>query len=612
MRRFARVPATLLIALLLFATHQPLAAQEDTASATASEKANEFFETAFKNRLARSPMFQARLGIKDNYSKWDDLSEAYTQETHELIVSQLETAKRTLAYDKLDAATRLSFDLFVDSSERQIRAHEFRYHSYPLNQMYGWQSTVPAFLINIHRITDESDAKAYVARLRGVEELFNQVIDMVNARAERGVIPPKFVFGYVISDCENMLKGKPFDESGEDNTLLADFKKKVIELDMSDEKKLELVDSAQRAIAENVGTGYRNMIAAAKALEAKATTDDGAWKFPDGAAYYKNRLEDMTTTGLSASEIHEIGLVEVGRIHDEMRAIMEAVGFEGTLGEFFVHLRDDPKFYYEESDAGREAYLKEATAIIDNMKGRLDELFITKPKADMIVKRVEAFREKSAGKAFYERPAPDGSRPGTYYANLYRMADMPIYQMEALAYHEGVPGHHMQIAIAMELENFPSFRKHLRYTAYTEGWALYTEFIPKEMGLYSDPYSDFGRLAMELWRACRLVVDTGIHDKKWTREKAIDYLVTNTPNPEGDAIKAIERYIVMPGQATAYKIGMLKIIELRENARADLGDDFDIRGFHDTLLTSGPVPLTILEVLVDRWVGQARATSGVQ
>jgi len=253
--------------------------------------------------------------------------------------------------------------------------------------------------------------------------------------------------------------------------------------------------------------------------------------------------------------------------------------------------------------------LAEATRIIDTMKSRLDELFIVKPKADMVVKAVEPFREQSAGKAFYEQPSMDGSRPGIYYANLYRMSGMPKYQMEALAYHEGIPGHHMQIAIAQELDNVPKFRKFGGYTAYIEGWGLYTEFLPKEIGMYQDPYSDFGRLAMELWRACRLVVDTGLHDKKWSREQAIQYLVDNTPNSKGEAVNAIERYIVMPGQATAYTVGMLKMLELREKAKTELGDKFDIRQFHDVVLKNGAVPLDVLEQLVDQYIQSANAAA---
>ena len=298
-----------------------------------------------------------------------------------------------------------------------------------------------------------------------------------------------------------------------------------------------------------------------------------------------------------------IGLTEVDRIQDEMRAIKEQVGFDGNLQAFMAFMRDDPQFYYASDAAGKERYLMEATGLIDTMKLRLAELFITQPKADLQVKAVEAFREQSAGKAFYQRPSEDGARPGLYYANLYDMKSMPTYQMEALAYHEGIPGHHMQLAIQQELEQIPKFRKFGGYTAYIEGWGLYSEFLPKEIGMYSDPYSDFGRLAMELWRACRLVVDTGIHRKKWTREEGIKYYTDNTPNAVSDAVKMVERHIVMPSQATAYKIGMLKILQLRESAKMTLGEAFDIRAFHDEVLKYGPLPLNVLEAKIDAWVG---------
>ena len=265
-------------------------------------------------------------------------------------------------------------------------------------------------------------------------------------------------------------------------------------------------------------------------------------------------------------------------------------------------MRDDDQFYYASDDQGRARYLSEATELIDTMKGKIDEMFITKPKADINVKAVEPFREQSAGKAFYQRPSEDGTRPGLYYANLYDMKSMPTYQMEALAYHEGIPGHHMQLAIQQELQGIPKFRRFGGYTAYIEGWGLYSEFLPKEFGFYSDPYSDFGRLAMELWRACRLVVDTGIHTKKWTRQQGIDYYLSNTPNAELDAVKMVERHIVIPSQATAYKIGMLKIQELREKARGALGDKFDIREYHDEVLKYGPLPLNAVEAKIDAWV----------
>ena len=341
--------------------------------------------------------------------------------------------------------------------------------------------------------------------------------------------------------------------------------------------------------------------------EAIATNDDGAWKLPNGAEYYQSRLKHYTTTNLTADEIHNIGLSEVARIQDEMRAIMTQVGFKGTLKDFYTFLRNDKQFVYPETTEGADEYIKEATAIIDDMKSRLDSLFITKPKADMIVKRVEAFREDTAFGAFYDQPALDGSRPGTYYINMKSVADQPKYLMQALAYHEGIPGHHMQIAIGMELDGLPKFRTLGGHTAYIEGWALYAESVPKELGLYTDPYKDFGRLSMEIFRAARLVVDTGIHSKKWTREKAVQYYLDNIPNPEGDVRAEIDRYIVWPGQATAYKIGMLKIIELRKEAESALGEKFDVREFHDVVLANGSVPLSILEELVQDWTKQTLA-----
>jgi uncharacterized protein (DUF885 family) len=309
---------------------------------------------------------------------------------------------------------------------------------------------------------------------------------------------------------------------------------------------------------------------------------------------------------MTADEIHDIGLAEVARIQDEMRAIMEQVGFEGSLREFFDFLRTGPQFSYPNTDAGRDAYMADATAIIDDMRGRLDTLFITKPKADMVVKRVEPFREDTAFGAFYNSPAIDGSRPGTYYINLKDVREQPKYLQQALAYHEGIPGHHMQIALAQELQGLPKFRTLGGHTAYIEGWALYAESVPSELGLYTDPYSDFGRLSMEIFRAARLVVDTGIHAKKWTREEAVQYYLANIANPEGDIRAEIDRYIVWPGQATAYKIGMIKIQELRKKAEDELGDDFNIAQFHDVILANGSVPLAVLEQLVDDWITEKK------
>ncbi|MBW1294484.1 DUF885 domain-containing protein [Aquimarina litoralis] len=569
-----------------------------------SKKLNDWFETQFQEEIDDSPMMQTYLGVKtDDYGKWDDISSKKLVHDMDKSKKRLRYLKDSVDIEYLNKATSLSYRLMIQDLENSIQDFQYRFYDYPVNQMYGMQAEIPAFLINMHQIENKSDAEAYISRLKGIDELFTQQIENIKIREKNGIVPPKFVFPKVLNDCRNLITGKPFDESNNESTLLADFKEKIEKIEISEEDKIALITQAENALREDVKTAYDKLIHLLEDQQQRATVDDGAWKFPKGTAFYNNALMRTTTTDMSADEIHQLGLDEVARIHKEMKDIMTELKYEGSLQDFFKFMKEDEKFYYPNDKEGRAKYLKRATGLINNMKSRLDELFITKPKADIVVKAVEPFREKSAGKAFYQQGTPDGSRPGTYYANLYDMEAMPIYQMEALAYHEGIPGHHMQISIAQELEDIPKFRKFGGYTAYIEGWGLYNEFLPKEIGLYNDPYSDFGRLAMELWRACRLVVDTGIHAKKWTREEGIKYYTDNTPNAESDAVKMVERHIVMPGQATAYKIGMNKILELREKARTKLGNEvFDIREFHDIILTNGAVPLTILEELVDEWI----------
>lgn len=573
-----------------------------------TERLNAWFETKFNEAISRSPMSATFLGSRENYDQWDDVSDA--AQDAEMEIQRADIAEMREQFDpaNLTAQGQLSFRLAEYELELAEKADQWRGYNYTFSQMRGAHAGIASFLIGQHKVTSKSDAEAYIARLEGVETYLGQHLANAKAAAARGIRPPLFVYDFVINGSANVIDGYPFEGVGPDrpSPLYGDFVNKVDALvtnatiteDEADELKLQ----ARGALIDHVYPTYAELIAWVSEDQVNATTDDGAWKLPDGGAYYRDRLAQMTTTGMTADEIHELGLSEVARIHDEMREIMQQVGYEGTLQDFFEFTRTDARFFKPNTDEGKAEYLAEATAMIDTMRDALPTVFNTFPQAELEVKAVEAFRERAAGKAFYQRPAPDGSRPGVYYANLYRMQDMPLYQMEALAYHEGIPGHHMQLAISQELNGIPKFRKFGGFTAYTEGWGLYSEFLPKEMGFYEDPYSDFGRLAMELWRAARLVVDTGLHAKQWTREEAIDYLLTNTPNPEGDARKAIERYIVMPGQATAYKIGMIKILELREDARGRMGEAFDIRDFHDVVLKDGPVPLQILEENVEAWI----------
>lgn len=600
-------------AVLAACSHNPAARTADAASITAAEDQsaaiNAWFEEAWESEVARSPEQQTFLGRKTNYDQWDDPSDEFAQEDHRIEQAKLAEMRAMFDAGKLDASARLSYRLFEYSAERSEKAFPYRNHWYRFSHFRAPHSSAPAFLINQHKIDTVADAEAYIARLEGLKANFAGHQKAAEDQFERGIYPPKWSYAKMIETAKNIVTGAPFDNSGRPSTILADFTDKIGKLDASPAAKAALKKRAEAALLKSVRPAYQNLVAMFERQMAIASNDDGAWKLPEGDAYYNVQLERMTTTQMTADEIHDLGLREVARIHAEMDAIRKKVGFKGDLKAFFAFMREDKdkRFTYPDTDEGRERYLVEATAAIDAMRARLDELFITKPKADMIVKRVEPFREKSAGKAFYQRPAPDGSRPGVYYANLYEMAAMPTYQLEALAYHEGIPGHHMQIAIAQELEDVPSFRRFGGFTAYSEGWGLYSEWIAKEMGFYSDPYSDFGRLAMELWRAGRLVVDTGIHQKRWTRQQAIDWLIENTPNAEGDAESSIERYVVMPGQATAYKVGMLKIQELRARAEKKLGRKFDVREFHDAVLRNGAAPLAILEENIDAWIATKKS-----
>jgi uncharacterized protein (DUF885 family) len=570
---------------------------------TESQRLATFFQESFDEDVSSSPIWQSYLGIKDDYDKWDDVSDAATQAEIDKITARLAQSK-TFDTSQLSAQEQLSLQIFQQDIERQLANDEFRHHVYIMHQFRAAHTFIPSFLINIHRINDISDADAYIQRLHGVSAMFDQVIDQLRIREKLGVFPPKWAYDQMIQASNNVISGNPFTQSENDSTILADFTQKLGALGLSQAEQASYLSKANTALNKSVKPAYEKLIAELMKQRLLSPEGDGVWRLPDGDKWYQNRLEWFTTTDLNAEQVHQIGVQNVERIHAQMREIMAQVNFEGTLSEFFTFMRTDPQFYYPDSDQGRADYMADAKAYIDKMEAKIPEYFGLTPKAPMVVKRVETFREQSAGKAFYQSPAVDGSRPGIYYANLFDMMAMPTYQMEALAYHEGIPGHHMQRAITQELEGIPDFQKYASFTAYTEGWGLYTEELGKDMGFYADPYSDFGRLAMELWRACRLVVDTGLHAKQWSREKAIDYLVENTPNAKYDAVKAIERYIAMPGQATAYMIGKLKIMELRDKARNALGEDFDIRSFHDEVLKDGPVPLSLLEAKIDTWIQQ--------
>ena len=596
----------------VFAVATPIlpvaAVQPAPASTTGAQDAalSAFFTQVDAAQLARSPQSKAYRGIRDgDYGRLDDASDAARQRDYAADMATLADLKRRFDPATLSPESQLSYELFVQQMERRRAAWAYRDNGYVFDQMNGVQSQLPAFLINIHRVTTKADADAYVSRLRGIGPVIDTAIATAAKRAQQGVQPPKWVYPYVISDARNVITGAPFGP-GPDAPLLADLKAKVAALKIPDAEKAAIVRAGADAMTQVVKPAYDRLIAAMTAQEKTAGTDDGVWRFRDGAAYYAERLKNYTTTAMTPDQIHQVGLDNVARIHREIQAIMRQVGFKGSLQDFFQLMRTDKRFYAPNNPAGRAVYLAETEKARTAVTAKLPMWFGVLPKAPLVVKAVEPFREKSAGKAFYQSPAPDGSRPGTYYVNLYDMADMPLFEVEALFYHEGVPGHHLQRAIQTELTELPPFRRYGGFTAYSEGWGLYSEKLAKDMGLYTDPYRDFGRLQLELHRAIRLVVDSGLHHKRWTRERAIRYVQDNSADAPGGIVKAIERYIVYPGQATAYLVGRLKISELRDRAQTQLGTKYDVRAFHDIVLKSGPLPLDILERRVDAWIAATK------
>ena len=566
------------------------------------KEANQFFESVFLDQVQESPEFQTRLGYKSNYDQWDDITWEQRRSKIRKGIYNLKYLHDTIDYDKLDEATKISYRLIERRFERQIESNDYIFNSYPVTHRGGKHSSIPSFLINYHKVDDEEDVKDYLKRLRNIEPLMDDLIRELKFRDDLDIFAPQFVYPHAIKVCQNIISGYPFEDVKKRNVLFNDFSKKLDKLDLSGPVKTRYLSEAEAILVTIVKSSYRKLIDFLSTQETKATDNFGVWKYKDGAEYYQFQLDGYTTLGLTPEQIHATGLQEVERIHQEIYGIMEATQFEGTLQDFFEFMRTDPQFYYPDNQKGRDAYLNQVNVIMDTLTANIDQLFNGLPSIPFVVKAVEPYREESAGIAFYQRGKADGSRPGIYYANLYTMQDMPTYKLENLAYHEAIPGHHLQISIALETKGMPSFRKYGGYSVYSEGWALYSETLPKEVGLYKDPYSDFGRLSGELWRACRLVVDTGIHHYRWTREEGIEYYRSNTANPEGECVKMVERHIVWPGQAVSYKIGMLKIQELRQYAHTELGEKFSLQDFHDIVLKNGAMTMDILHDVVYQWV----------
>lgn len=568
-----------------------------------------FFDEVFDREVSQNPEFQAMLGIRTgDYGRWNDYSDEFAQLQNRQAEADLEHLRTGFDYAALSEDAKLSYRIFEYARERDLSNFQWRFHNYAISQMDDISSDLPTFLKNVHRIENRADAEAYIARLAGVDTVMQQVIEQLRRGEAIGVVPPMMVYPRVLPGAQSMLMGAPFEETADDGVLLADFRAKVAALDLDEEDKSILLNDAANALSGPFRNGYQALIEELLRLQNSADSNDGIWRLPDGEAYYANRIGNWTTVDRTPEELHELGLAEVARIRAEMQQIMDEIGFEGDLAAFFEYVRNNPENYFPDTAEGRQAYLAEATALIEGIYDIAPDYFNVLPKASLEVRRVEPWREKGSSTAFYNRPAPDGSRPGIVYINMQDMGAVQKHIMNSLAYHEGAPGHHFQIAIQQELQGLPKFRLYGGFSAYSEGWALYSERLAYEAGLYEGmPMRNFGRLAEEMKRAVRLVIDTGAHYKRWPLDESIAYMTANTPMAPADIERQVMRYYVLPGQALSYKVGMLTILDLRERAQAQLGDDFDIREFHDVVLKNGAVPMRVLESIVGEYIEDGKA-----
>jgi uncharacterized protein (DUF885 family) len=591
--------STLLLALVLQTT--PAAAQKQTEAGmnenAATRELKKLFDDEWEWTMREYPTFASNLGDRRYNDRWEDESMENIERRQQ---HRLETLKRlqSIPRAQLRPADQLNYDLFKKDLDDAVGGYKLKLYLLPVNQRGGIQSADEiAELLRFQTVKDYED---WIARMRAFPAYMDQTIALMREGVRERMLWPKVVERRVSEQIDRHLVARP-----EDSTFYKPFKQFPADIPAAERDRLS--QAARDAISGSVLPSYRKLKDYFDKEYLPASFDQvGVWQWPNGAQVYAFLARRYTTTDMTPQQIHEKGLQEVARIRAEMQKVMEQVGFKGTLKEFFTKLRTDPQFYYKNPEDLLEAYRATAKRIDPN----LVKVFKTLPRMPYGVTPIPAASAPDTTTAYYQQGAADGSRPGYYYVNLYKPETRPKWEMMALTLHESVPGHHLQIARAMELGDIPNFRRFGGYTAFVEGWGLYAESLGEEMGLYDDPYSKFGQLTYEMWRAVRLVVDTGMHYYKWDRQKAIDYFMDNAAKTELDVTNEIDRYITDPGQALAYKIGQLKIKELRARAHDQLGDRFDVREFHDVVLGSGAVPLDVLERNVDDWIEKQKAQPG--
>lgn len=568
-----------------------------------------FFNRTFLLYALDSPEYLSTIRILDQYGitshrkHLDDIS-VQSVDRLERFVKQTEATLEGYQRKDLNEQQALSYDVFAWYLRSMKNATgPWRFYDYPLNPMSGVPNDFPSFMEEAHTVESRAEARDYVARLYAARDKFDQLIEGLKIRKVKGIIPPDFILDRVLDSMKYFI-AVPHRE----NILYTSFDAKLRAATAIDEKDKDIYrKGAEDALRDAVYPAYQKLIAMAVDLRKVANSDAGVWNWPNGANYYRYILAEHTTLDLDPEAVHQLGLNEVARLQGELRAMLTKQGFSGSSLDAMMQALDaDPRFYYSDDDQGRAQILKDYQAIVDEAANSLDKDFMAMPKASIKVERAPSYMEKSGPAGSFSMPAMHGSRGGVFYANLGDIRSTTKYGMRTLAYHETIPGHHLQTALNQELKDLPLFRRDMNFTAFVEGWALYAERLAFEAGLEKDAFDSIGRLRAELNRAARLVVDTGLHAKHWTRQESIDYLQKEAVMPAPQAVREVERYVVAPGQACAYTIGMLKFLELRAKARAALGERFSRKDFHQMILEKGAMPLVLLEQRVERWIAHQR------
>ncbi len=570
----------------------------------------EFLDGAYLRMLANNPSLATAQGDSTGNDRWEDLSDRGLAADAALARRELRTLQRRFDPAQLDAASQLQYRVFVAQQQLMLDRYVWRNHLYPLNQIVGPHVDVPRTLVS-QPVRSADEARAYIRRVRATRAHLAGLVSRLQAQARLGIYLPKSIYPILLSQTRGVIAGAPHGTEG-DSPIASDFRRKLAALELPQAERAALESALHDALLRELQPAYQQLIATFEAHAARTPIDAGVWQLPRGAEFYSFLLRQFTTTDIAAERVHELGLAEVARVQDEMRTIMREVGHTGDLKSFMQQLKSDPRFFLRDDAAGRTAYLERARNIVAGMQARLPEVFLTPPPLPLEVRATEPYRTAGAPSGFYEAGTPDGRRPGTVYLNLERLDTRPLYDLEWLLYHEALPGHHLQISTILVDRSVPRLRKVNRWwqdTAFVEGWGLYAERLAREMGFYQDPYANFGRLSGELWRATRLVVDSGLHSKRWSREQAIQYLDEHTPSPRSSNEQAVDRYLAVPGQATAFTVGMLQILEERERAKRELGTRFDLREFHATLLRSGYLPLWAMRENVTAWIAAETAAA---